>query len=202
MYYPLAPSAQLQAAVIKDVILEFDQSSFVCITMGSHKDDLLIAHLKKYVMTNVVTPKCVTITSSSPSSIEEIFAALTAIKASGVQVIFVHGDAQDVKALLGIATKLSLKNLSDGFVWIFSDKAVQQDVASIPEHSIGITKTYDPESIQFRSRKEGFYSLLLRDGVLVFTSALESLMKKHHRELAFQCLNGVFQKTLRMNLNR
>lgn len=201
MYYPLAPSEQLQAVVIKDVILEFDQSRFVCITVGANKDDLLLAHLRKYVMTKDVKPKCITI-MRYPSPIEQIFAALTAIKASGIRVIFVHGEAQDVSTLVSIATKLSLRKLSDSFVWIFSNDAVAQDVTSIPEHSIGITKTYDIKYVTSSSTTIGFYSTLLYDGILVFGGALDSVMKKHHGELVPNCINVRFQETLRKFLNR
>ena len=202
MYLPLVPSEYLQATVIKDVILEFEQSRFVCITAESHQDDLLIDHLMKYVMRKDVEPKCVTITRYPPP-IEQIFTALTAIKASGVRVIFVHGSAQDVTDLVGIANKLSLQKLSDNFVWIFSDQAVAPDVTSIPEGSIGIAKTYDVKYKVNRSAIRELYTTWLHDGVLVFGSALNSIMKKQHAEMMSQCINsGQFQETLQIYLNR
>lgn len=207
MYVSIQPTEALQASVIKDLILEYEQSRFVCITTNSAKGDPLWGQLFRYVATtedNSTGPRCIII-QEKHLAIEEIYTALTAIKASGVRVIIVHCSAEESKEIIYVAQKLSLKRLSEDFVWIFSDKAKDISASEFPVGSIGISKvrelateTEERESEDADSR---LLNHLLRDSVWVFAKALAKTLE-NKSVLWLRCLEGEVFASFKVHLYR
>lgn len=189
MYVSIRPPEALQASVIKDLLLEYEQSRFACITTNDAKDDALWRQMFRYVSTNA-EPRCVVIQEHNVTATEEVYATLAAISASGVKVIVVHCPPEESKTILLVAQQLNLKRLADDFVWIFSDQAKHNDADKFPDGSIGISKlqlpggTYDRHSENEHLLME---HLFLRDSVQVIVDALTTTLNINKSSMCLEC---------------
>jgi len=96
----MLPSDELLAAVTRDMMLEFDQSRFTCITTSTKKNDPFWTHFFEYVVnqeSNLTTqtfPKCLIL--GGPDGIDDLHTTLSAVRASGVKIIIIHAEPSEI----------------------------------------------------------------------------------------------------------
>lgn len=91
LYLSILPSDALQAGVIVDLMLEFEESRFVCITTKKSRDDALLSYLLQYTANighQATSPRCIILRENS--LLEDLGTGLAAISNSGVRLIVVH----------------------------------------------------------------------------------------------------------------
>lgn len=192
----MAPSKQLQAMVIKNLILEFDQSRFTCITTSSNKNDPLWTYLFEYVVNdhrNVTQafPRCL-ILEKTDSVITQLHQTLSAVRASGIRIIVIHAEASQTSKILEIAQKISLSSIGEKAVWILTDIALKINALYVPEGSLGIAKAFDEKSAAHGvSEADILFKLLLFDAVTVLRNSLSRILSKRPDLLLEDSENGL-----------
>lgn len=191
----MAPSKQLQAMVIKNLILEFDQSRFTCITTSSNKNDPLWTYLFEYVVNdhrNVTQafPRCLILEKNSV--ITQLHQTLSAVRASGIRIIVIHAEASQTSKILEIAQKISLSSIGEKAVWILTDIALKINALYVPEGSLGIAKAFDETSAAHGvSEADILFKLLLFDAVTVLRNSLSRILSKRPDFLLEDSENGL-----------
>jgi len=135
----MLPADALQATIIKELMLEFEESRFACITTERSRNDALLSYLGRYTVNigrQAGSPRCIILKENN--LVEELSTGLAAISASGVRLLVVHCSSNESTAILALARKFRFKLLERDFVWIFTDKAVALNASSFPEGSFGI----------------------------------------------------------------
>lgn len=160
----MLPTDALQATIIMELMLEFEESRFVCITTEASRNDALFSYLGHYMVNNSRQAACIILREDN--LLEELSAGLAAISASGVRLLVVHCKSNESTAIIALARKFSFKLLRRDFVWIFTDKAVTLDASSFPEGSFGI------EIGQGIGNSSVLYRRLLEDSVKLFANGL------------------------------
>lgn len=163
----MLPTDALQATIIMELMLEFEESRFACITTEASRNDALFSYLGHYMVNNsrqAASPRCIILREDN--LLEELSAGLAAISASGVRLLVVHCKSNESTAIIALARKFSFKLLRRDFVWIFTDKAVTLDASSFPEGSFGI------EIGQGIGSSSMLYRRLLEDSVKLFANGL------------------------------
>ena len=135
----MLPTDALQATIIKELILEFEESRFACITTETSRDDALLSYLGRYTVNNglqAAAPRCIVLRENN--LMEKLSVGLAAVSASGVRLLVVHCKSNESSVIIQLARKFRFKLLGRDFVWIFTDEAVTLDASSFPEGSFGI----------------------------------------------------------------
>ena len=187
LYLSMLPSEALHARVLKDLMLEFHESRFSCITTESSRDDSLFSYLSQYYANNghqAAAPRCIILSQST--LLEELSASLAAISASGVRLIVVHCTNDESAAIIAFVRKLSFKILRGEFVWIFTDKAIGKEARAFPEGSIGVRKDQNTGN----DRMLELYTGLLNDSVKLFVAGLERSLAGLSHSTRLKCLGG------------
>lgn len=195
----MLPSDALQARVLIDLMLEFEDSRFVCVTTEKSRDDALLSYLLQYT-TNIghqaAAPRCIILRENS--LLEDLGSGLTAISSSGVRLIVVHCQENESTAIISLANKLSLKLLRGDVYWIFTDKAVTINANAFPEGSFGVQIFQRTENTSMVS----LYKRLLQDSVELFVLGLKSSLDWLTRCNRLECLQGRLFTTFKRQLYR
>ena len=199
MYLSMLPTDALQASVIKDLMLEFEESRFACITTETSRNDALLSHLARYIKNNglqAAAPRCIIL--SENNLLEELSAGLAAINADGVRLIVVHCMSNESAAIITLARKLSFKLLRDDLVWIFTDKAVNFDASTFPKGSFGVQMVQGTGNDSMLTLYKG----LLKDAVKLFLMGLERTLNGLPHRTKLECLEGELFTTYKKQLYR
>ena len=167
LYLSMLPTDALQASMIKDLMLEFEERRFACITTDTSRNDALFSYLSHYTVNNgrqAAAPRCIILRENN--LMEELSAGLATISASGVRLLVVHCKGNESTAIVALARKFKFKLLGRDFVWIFTDKAVTLDASSFPEGSFGIVIGQRIENASI------LYKGLLEDSVKLIANSL------------------------------
>lgn len=167
LYLSMLPTDALQASMIKDLMLEFEERRFACITTDTSRNDALFSYLGHYTVNNgrqAAAPRCIILRENN--LMEELSAGLATISASGVRLLVVHCKGNESTAIVALARKFKFKLLGRDFVWIFTDKAVTLDASSFPEGSFGIVIGQRIENAS------ALYKGLLEDSVKLIANSL------------------------------
>ena len=170
MYVSMLPTEALHVRVLTDLMLEFEESRFACITTKSSRNDSFFLYLSQYLSSNAPhgsATQCIIL--NSLLSIEEFSGHLEDIHASAVRVIVVHCNGDESSKILSLMKTLNMKILHHDFVWVFTDKAVGAEARDFPKGSIGILKTQETGN----DRMLKMYLALLNDSVKLFAHALK-----------------------------
>ena len=165
----MLPTDALQATIIKELMLEFQESRFTCITTETSRNDVLFSYLGQYTVNigqQAASPRCIILRENN--LLEELSAGLAAISASGVRLLVVHCKSNESTAIIALARKFRFKLLGRDFVWIFTDKAVTLDASSFPEGSLGIEIGKKIGNVSMLT----LYKRLLEDSVKLFANGL------------------------------
>lgn len=187
LYVSMLPTEALQARVLTDVIAEFKESRFACITTESTRDDSLFSYLSQYLSSNgpqAASPRCIIL--NSDTLLKELSASLAAISASGIRLIVVHCTSVESPEIIFLIRKLNFKILKGDFVWIFTDIAIGEEATEFPRDSIGIQKA---QTTGNNSMLE-FYKGLLNDSVKLFVQGLERSLEGLSHSTRQKCLGG------------
>ena len=199
LYVSMLPTEALQARVLTDVIVEFKESRFACITTDSSRDDSLFSYLSQYLSSNgpqAASPRCIIL--NSDTLLEELSASLAAISASGIRLIVVHCTSVESAEIIFLIRKLNFKILKGDFVWIFTDIAVGEEATEFPKGSIGIQKA---QTTGNNSMLE-FYKRLLNDSVKLFVQGLERSLQGLSHSTRLKCLEGEIFASYKRRLYR
>ncbi|XP_022797093.1 glutamate receptor ionotropic, NMDA 2A-like [Stylophora pistillata] len=187
LYLSILPSDALQAGVIVDLMLEFEESRFVCITTKKSRDDALLSYLLQYTANighQATSPRCIILRENS--LLEDLGTALAAISNSGVRLVVVHCQSNESTAIISLANKLSLKLLRRDVYWIFTHKAVTIDANAFPEGSFGVQMFQGTGNASMVSLYKG----LLQDSVELFVLGLKSSLDWLTHCNKLDCLQG------------
>lgn len=175
----MLPTDGLQASIIKDLMLEFEESQFACITTETSRNDALFSYLVHYTANNgrqAAAPRCIILRENN--LLEELSAGLAAVSASGVRLLVVNCNGNESTAIIALARKFRFKLLGRDFVWIFTDKAITLDASSFPEGSFGVEMGQGIGNASMLTLYKG----LLEDSVKLFAKGLiNSLSGLPHR---------------------
>lgn len=195
----MLPSDALQARVLIDLMLEFEDSRFVCVTTEKSRDDALLSYLLQYT-TNIghqaAAPRCIILRENS--LLEDLGSGLAAISSSGVRLIVVHCQENESTAIISLANKLSLKLLRGDVYWIFTDKAVTINANAFPEVSFGVQIFQRTENTSMVS----LYKRLLQDSLELFVLGLKSSLDWLTRCYKLECFQGKIFTTFKRQLYR
>ncbi|XP_032231013.1 glutamate receptor ionotropic, NMDA 1 [Nematostella vectensis] len=141
----LLPSEALYATVIRDLLLEYEESHFSCFTTKQAKQDPFWFYLFQHVTDSKANssagfPRCILLEEGR--MIEQIYEAILAIRANGVKILIVHVFPQNSESMLNITQRLSLHNFNDDFTWIFTESAMITDPGGLPNRAIGISRAF------------------------------------------------------------
>ena len=181
----MLPTEALQARVLTDVIAEFKESRFACITTESSRDDSLFSYFSQYLSSNgpqAASPRCIIL--NSDTLLEELSDSLAAISASGIRLIVVHCASFESAEIILFIRKLNLRLLKGDFVWIFTDIAVGEEATEFPKGSIGIQKAQTTGNNNMLE----FYKGLLNDSVKLFVQGLERSLEGLSNSTRLKCL--------------
>ena len=176
----MLPSDELLAAVTRDMMLEFDQSRFTCITTSTKKNDPFWTHFFEYVVnqeSNLTTqtfPKCLIL--GGPDGIDDLHTTLSAVRASGVKIIIIHAEPPHINTILEISQKLSLQNIGEDVIWILTDLDIttRYDAKYVPDGTIGIAKAFNVS--RNHTQDDGIDKILFYDALTVVHRALSRLV--------------------------
>lgn len=166
----MLPTEALEARLLIDLLMDYEESRFTCITTESSRRDALLSYLSQYQSSNrphSTSLRCIIL--GSGNLLEELSAGLAAISASGVRLIIVHCTSGESAEIISLIRKLNFKLLRGDFVWIFTSKAVGVEPREFPRGAIGIQmtpKTGNGSMLEL-------YQSLLNDSVRLFSKALE-----------------------------
>lgn len=183
----MLPTDALQANIIKDLMLEFEESRFACITTETSRNDALFSHLAHYTASvgqEAASPRCIILRENN--LLEDLSAGLAAISASGVRLIVVHCKSNESIAIIALARKFSFKLLRGDFVWIFTDKAVALNASSFPEGSFGLQKEQGTGNASILTLYKG----LLKDSVKLFVDSVMNSLSGLPLKTKLECLQG------------
>lgn len=187
MYASMLPTEDLHARVLTDLIMEFEESKFACITTESSLEDPFLWHLSQYISSDGSqgkTPRCLVLNSGI--SVEEFSAHLEDIHAGDIHLIVVHCTSNESVEILSMVRTLNFKIHYQDFVWVFTDKAVGAEAKDFPEGSIGILKTQE-------TGKNGMLKLyrgLLKDSVRLLAKGLKHSLDSSSHCSKQKCLEG------------
>ena len=199
MYLSMLPTEALQASVLKDLMVEFEDSRFACITTESSRDDSLFSHLSGYLTNKygqqATWPRCIIL--NQETLLEQLSAGLAAISSYGLRTILVHCTSDESETIMKIFKLLSFEGLRE-FVWIFTDKAIGWKADDFPESSFGVKKaqTIGNDSILALSKA------LLNDSVKLFVKSLERSVGGLSHSSMLQCLQGDLFSSYKRTLYR
>ena len=167
----MLPTEALEARVLIDLLMDYEESRFTCITTESSRHDALLTYLSQYQSSDrsqtISLRRCIIL--GSGNLLEELSAGLAAISASGVRLIIVHCTSGESTEIISLIRKLNFKLLRGDFVWIFTSKAVGVEPKEFPRDAIGIQMTQKPGNGSMLE----LYQSLLNDSVRLFGKALE-----------------------------
>ena len=195
----MLPTEALQASVIKDLMLEFEESRFVCVTTERSRDDALLSYLLQYTVNTghqAAAPRCIVLRENS--LLEDLSSGLEAISASGVRLIVVHCQSNESTAIITLVNKLSFKVLRGDVFWIFTHKAFTFDANAFPEGSFGIQMFQGTGNGSVMSLYKG----LLKDSVQLFVMGLKNALDGLTRSMKTECLEGGLFPTFKRHLYR
>lgn len=190
----MLPTDALQATIIMELMLEFEESRFACITTEASRNDALFSYLGHYMVNNSRQAACIILREDN--LLEELSAGLAAISASGVRLLVVHCKSNESTAIIALARKFSFKLLRRDFVWIFTDKAVTLDASSFPEGSFGI------EIGQGIGNSSMLYRRLLEDSVKLFANGLMNTLSGLTNTTKLERLEGELFTTQKSHVYR
>ncbi|KAL9980179.1 hypothetical protein ACROYT_G008728 [Oculina patagonica] len=194
----MLPTDALQASIIKDLMLEFGESRFACVTTETSRNDALFSHLAHYTAKNgqgAAAPRCIVL--HEDNLLEELSAGLAAISASGIRLIVVNCNSKESASIIALARKFSFKLLRGDFVWIFTDKAVDLNASSFPEGSFGLKLVQGSENASIT-----LYKALLEDSVKLFVNSMINSLSGLPLKTKLECLEGELFTTHKRQLYR
>lgn len=195
----MLPTDALQASIIRDLLLEFGESRFACITTETSRNDALFSHLAQYTASidqQAASPRCIILREDN--LLEELSAGLAAISASGVRLIVVHCNSDESTAIIALARKFSFKLLGGEFVWIFTDKAVALNASSFPKGSFGLKMVQGAGN----DSKLSLYKGLLKDSLKLFVDSMMNSLSGLPLKTKRECLEGGLFTTHKRQLYR
>lgn len=195
----MLPTDALQASIIKDLMLEFGESRFACITTETSRNDALFSHLAHYTAKNgqqAAAPRCIVLRENN--LLEELSAGLAAISASGIRLIVVHCNSHESTAIIALARKFSFKLLRGDFVWIFTDEAVALNASSFPVGSFGLKLVQGIGNASMLT----LYKALLKDSVRLFVNGMVNSLSGLPLKTKLECLEGGLFTTHKRQLYR
>ena len=195
----MLPSDALQATIIKELILEFEERRFACITTETSQNDALFSYLGQHTVNKdrqAASPRCIILREDN--LMEELSAGLAAISASGVRLLVVHCKSNASTAVIALARKFGFKLLGRDFVWIFTNKAITLDASSFPEGSFGI----DIDQGIGNDSMLTLHKRLLEDSVKLFANGLMTALGGLTHRTMLERLEGELFTTLKRQIYR